>query len=369
MDNIKLQVKNKELQAELNKLKKLWGQKENFKDEMLSAIKSKLTPIKFIKNKVAPSKNPNKRELIVMFNDLHLGLNVFPEEIGNVNEFNYTIASRRMACVIEQSVNFKPHNKSQISKVNLILNGDLICGINHGLNTKHLDLLVHQINCALSYFSHSITALHAGYPNAKLIVHGVSGNHSDSPHKREGSNRVVTEKFDNAENYIFYALSHIFSENPHISFNFPYTPYILIDLPAGRAMVTHGDLYFSKQLGSIGRNLNIKGLSEEIHKFSLGEIKKKQKPIDLVLLGHTHVFANFNTFHGTEVFVAPSLSGTDGYAHSLNINSNSTGQVVFESTNKFIMGDKRLIRVTDADHRTDLDKIIPVFTRSLKYEE
>lgn len=347
-------------------LEKMLANKITFQEELKQLFKDKLLPTPKMQTFQLPvRKSPNVRELVVMLNDLHLGLTVFSDEVNNVNSFNYKIACRRVAAVIEQAITYKPHNRNEYSKIHLMLNGDLVAGILHSINTKHIDLLAHQVNSALHVFTHSINALIKAYPKAEIAVHGVSGNHSDSPHKREGGNRVIVEKFDNVENNVFYALSWIFSNNNQVTFDFPKTPYALIDLPAGRAMLNHGDVFF-KSLGNPGRNLNIKGLSEDIHKFSLGEIKKGKPPIELVLMGHVHVFANFQTFHGTEVYIAPSLSGTDAYAHSLNINSNQTGQVIFETTDKFLMGDRRLIRVSDADNRKELDQIIPTFKRTLK---
>jgi hypothetical protein len=124
-------------------------------------------------------------------------------------------------------------------------------------------------------------------------------------------------------------------------------------------MVVHGHNIFSKALGNIGRSINVKGLTEAIRDFNAGEIAKGNKPIKLLLLGHVHNFGHFVNVDGVEVVIAPSLSGLDTFAHGLTINSSLAGQVVFESTSKYVLGDMRLIRVHEADKDSSLDAIIP----------
>lgn len=348
-----------------SKLEKMLADKVSFQEELKELVQEMLPPTFLQKNTFkAKGRGPSERELVVMLNDTHYGLIVDPDEVNGLNSYGWKEACRRTALVIQQAITYKPHNKNKISKVNLVICGDTISGIIHGLATKQQDLLTHQLNGAVHIFSHAISLLMNAYPKAQIHVTGISGNHGDMPHKREG-NRVVTEKYDSYENIVFYSLSWAFNRCSQVTFNFPKTPYAFLNLPGGRALVCHGDVLFSKSLGNPGKNLNIKGLSEEIHKFSLGETKRGRKPIDLVLLGHVHVFVNFKTFQGTEIFVSPSLSGVDGYAHSLNINDNLTGQVIFESTEDHVIGDRRLVEVTRADKDKSLDKLIPTFKRTL----
>ena len=48
-------------------------------------------------------------------------------------------------------------------------------------------------------------------------------------------------------------------------------------------------------------------------------------------------------------------------------NNNFIAQPVFESTKDFILGDSRLIRLNAADQDPELDKIIPVYSKELKW--
>lgn len=355
-----------EQQKYISKLEKELGSRRAQDRKVLEVLKAKLKPIpkvKLISYKKKNSKKP--RELVMMLNDTHFGLNVKPEEVNDLNAFGWQEASRRVAMVVREAIDFKPHTRKEVSKIHVVLNGDIIAGLIHGLNTQSLDLYVHQLNGTLFILTHALRQLLSHFE--KVEVHGITGNHEDAVHKREHGNRVTTEKFDSYANTAMYALSAVFADNSRIKFNFPHTPYLFFDLPGGRAMAAHGDTVFSKALGNPGTTINVKSLSEEIRKFNAGEVAKGKAPIKLVLLGHTHVFAHFITQDGIEVFNAPSLSGLDGFAHGLGINNNFVGQLVFESTKEFILGDHRLIRVNMADKDTSLDKVIPTFSRQLKW--
>jgi predicted phosphodiesterase len=352
----------------VGKLEKQLGELLSAEKAIKEVLDKKIIPLPKVKlvNKKT-QKTKIKREIVLMLNDTHYGLLVDGEELGGINHYGWLEASRRTAMVLKEAIDFKPHTRGEVETVHLVLNGDLITGLIHGLNYKGLDQWIHQMNGALHILTHVVTHLLANFKN--VVVTGVSGNHDDAIHKREHGNRVSSEKYDSYLNSVFYGLSVAFRNNDRASFNFPKTIYANLKLPGGRALVCHGDVLFSKALGNPGTSINVKLLGEEIRKFNASEVARGNEPVSLVLFGHTHTFANFQTSEGVWVYVAPSLSGTDGFAHGLNINANLTGQVVFESTKDFIMGDSRLIRVNKADVNKDLDLIIPVFDRTLSWKK
>lgn len=332
---------------------------------LLDAVVSRVEAVKLQPYKKSKAKKGNlHRELVVMLNDTHIGVIVDPEEIGGINEFDFKQAGRRIAFVIKEAIDYKPHVRNEVEKVHLILNGDIISGIIHGLATKGIHLLIHQINGAVHILSHAIQALASEFPEVQ--VHGIAGNHGRVIHK-EGGKRAVSEVYDSYANVIYYAMSAAFRNSKRVSFNFPKTPYGFVDLPGGRAMYVHGDHIFSSALGNPGRKIDVENLSDAIHRFNTGEVAKGNKPVNLVLFGHVHTFSHFITSDGVEVYIAPSLSGLDSYAHMLTINTNFVAQVIFESTPDFILGDSRLIRVKHADDDDSLDKIIPVYNKELKF--
>ena len=350
--------------AYIKKLEKSLGEKQSA-EKLLKDALSNLAPLPKIKTTKVKAKNSKDMvEFVGMLNDTHIGVIIDSEEIGGINEFDFKEACRRFAFYTKEVINYKKHKRSQVRKLHLILNGDLIAGIIHGLDTKGIHLMIHQVNAALHIFTHVIQNLASEYN--EIEVHGIAGNHDRGVHKNHGQ-RAVGEVYDSYANIIFYGLSTAFRNNTNISFNFPKTAYGFINLPAGRAMYAHGDHVFSSAVGNPGKAINVKSLTDAIRNFNAGEVAKGNKPVKLLLLGHVHVFAHFITSDGVEVYISPCLSGLDSFAHSLTINTSFTAQPVFESTKDFILGDCRLIRLGAADKDSDLDKLIPTYNKELKW--
>ena len=299
-----------------------------------------------------------------MLNDTHIGQIIDSEEIGGLNSFDFKEAGRRVAMFIKEVGTYKNYKRDQVETFHLALNGDLAAGIIHNLESKSQHLLIHQMNGLLHILVNAIEYLRTEF--GAINVYGIAGNHDRMIHKN-GGKRANGEEFDSYANIAFYALSAIFKDAKDIKFSFPKTPYVFMDLPAGRAMVAHGHNVFSKALGNIGKSINVKGLTDAIRDFNAGEIAKGNKPIKLLLMGHVHNFGHFTSVDGVEVVIAPSLSGIDAFAHNLTINSSTAAQVVFESTPKFVLGDMRLIRLHEADKDESLDKIIPEYKKELKH--
>lgn len=337
--------------------------------KLLEAVQAKLQPLpKIVPKRFKPSGTEQERQLVLMLNDTHYGLIVHPDEVNDVNKFGWTEACRRSAMMLKETLNYKVHTRNQVSKVHLVLNGDLIQGLIHGLVYDQMEKSVFQVNGAIHILTHVIAGLAEEFKEVK--VHGICGNHEDKPHKREHGKRVSSEKYDSYANIIFYALSAAFRNSEHVKFNFSKNLFVSLDLPAGRAIACHGDTLFSRQLGNNNTNINVKALSEAIRAWNAAEISRGRAPAKLVLFGHTHFYAHFITIDGVEVYIAPSLSGTDGHAHgAYNANTNTIGQVLFESTPKFILGDSRLIRLNEADSDASLDELIPIYRNTLKWSK
>ena len=355
----------KKTNSYIKKLETQLGNKLSLQEELTKVVEANVQPLGRIPFKKHKSvKGSLRREVVAMLNDTHVGLIVDPEEIGELNSFDFKEAGRRFAYFIKEVADYKPHVRSEVKKLHLILNGDMIAGIIHGLDTKGIHLLIHQKNALFHILTHGITFLAQEFKD--IEVHGIAGNHCRAVHKGHGQ-RPVSEIYDSLVNDVFYGISVAFRNNPRIGFNFPKTPYGFINLPGGRAMFAHGDHVFSKAIGNVGTAINVKALSIAIKNFNSGEVVKGNAPIKLLLLGHVHCYAHFITDDDVEVYIAPSLSGADSYSHSLTINTNFAAQVVFESTPEFILGDSRLIRVLKADKLSELDKIIPTYNKELKW--
>ena len=333
-------------------------------EEILKQISEKVKPIKPAPkfDIVRKTMKGRERHVVAMLNDTHYGLNVRPEEVSGVNEYNWTISARRTAMMVREIISFKIDKRDQVECLHFILNGDLIAGIIHGLMTEDIELLTYQFNGALHILSSAVEQVSKAYPKVK--VYFSTGNHGDHPHRREGG-RVIAQTYDSIEGMLFYALSVAFKNHKDIEFIASKGLYQDIYLPAGRAIATHGHILFSKQLGNPGSSINTRGLSDAIMRFNAGETERKKKRVELILLGHTHSNVSFTTNDGVRIYNAPSMSGIDSYAHSLGLNHNLIGQILFESTPTHLFGDSRLVMLQEADKDKELDKIISPYEKTL----
>lgn len=340
---------------------------EEYEKYIAAEVLKKITPVKVKSFKSTSKKKCKvKRHVVAMLNDIHIGLNVDKEEVDGINEFNFEIASRRIAMFTKEVCEYKKSSRDDVERMHFLLNGDLIAGVIHGLMSRDLELLTHQTNAAIHILTNSITRIAESYKN--VTVYFSTGNHGDLPHRREGGHRVTSQIYDSIEAQIFYAISAAHRKTKNVIFKCNKTTYMDIDLPSGRAIFTHGHIMFSKQLGNPGRNINVKGLSDSIMKFNNGEKKKGKPPVKLILLGHTHANFSFVTEDGVKVYNAPSLSGVDSYAFQLGIVHNMIGQLVFESTDRYMFGDSRLVEVQEADYDKSLDQIINPYDKELVWE-
>lgn len=351
----------------VNKLEQQLAEKLNVEEEIKQNLSKLVLPkqLTAVKTKKSRSKNL-KRDMVVSLNDTHYGCLVSPEEVGHVNQYSWKEACRRTALMAKQVSEYKEDRRNEVDTLHVILNGDIISGVIHDVSGRTSDLLAIQQNGAIHILVHFLNYISYFYRNIK--VYGMNGNHDDAVHRREGG-RVLSHKYDGYTSPVFFALSSAFRNNKNISFNFTKSLSIDVNLPAGRMLVAHGDVLFSKQLGNPGTNINVKGLSDALNRFNTGEIAKGNKPIKMALFGHTHCHANFTTFDGIKVYIVPSLLGTDAYAYSLGINTNQAAQLIFESTKDFILGDSRLVDVTEADLDSNLDQIIPIYDRTLEWQK
>jgi hypothetical protein len=358
-------AKFKETNSYITKLERVVGKSQNLEEQLKEAIAKTIKPIKLSKYKgPKTSKSKLERELVVSINDVHYGLIVDPEEVGGVNKYSWTEACRRTALLAKQVAEYKIEKRAETKRLHVIINGDLLQGIIHDLTARTAELMVHQVNGATHILAHFIDYVSQHFEN--IVVHGVSGNHDDMPHRREGG-RVTSHKYDSFANMVYYSLSAAFKGNKNISFNFPKDLLATVQLPGGKMLVTHGDTLFGRELGNPSTSLNIKGLSNVIARFNTGEIEKGEDKFKMVLMGHVHNHVNFTTFDGVKVVVAPCMSGIDPYARSLSFNVNEIGQVIFESTKDHIYGDPRVVSLKAADNDKSLDKIIPTFKNELKF--
>jgi predicted phosphodiesterase len=300
-------------------------------------------------SKIPKGKVGNKsRTTVVHISDTHFGANIEASEMHNVNEFNWTVASRRMALLAEQTVGYKPQYRADTELV-IVINGDIIAGVIHN-QEWFADLLARQTAGTLKILIQFISYTAKSFGKVRVVM--TSGNHGRAMHKGS-KDRGTTHKWDSYETMIYLGVKHaVEAKCPNVKCEIPETPYAIVDIQGHNFFITHGDTVINA--GNPGSSLNMKSLNTQIMKL----ISSFKMPFAGVMLGHTHVSTVQTLDSSTKLLVNGTLSGADPYCQSIGIFSNNPEQTLFEVTKDHAVGDIRFIELTAADDRKELDKII-----------
>jgi len=329
-------------------------EKDDFLTELGEILKS--NPIKTHKIK-APKKKKSKnkpRTLIANLSDTHFGVNISSEEVGGVNEFNPTIAARRLAFYTQEICDYKLHRREDTELI-LNINGDILAGIIH--DQEHgVALMSTQFAMTLSYLSQMISHCASNFKSVKVI--GTVGNHSRYIHKNN-KGRQSSAKWDSFITNVYSSLVQVFKKENNIEIVTSEAPYVVFEANGNVYYSTHGDTNLS--VGNPGKTLNMQNLINRINALNIERMSTGKKKVDVILLGHHHVSATQLLNDGTMVIFNGCLSGIDGFANSIDIYANMPTQTLFEATEGYAVGDVRTIRVQQADNDSGLDKLIEPF--------
>jgi predicted phosphodiesterase len=271
--------------------------------------------------------------------------------MGGINEYNWTIASRRSALFFEQIVKYKPQYRDQ-TEVVLLVNGDIIAGMIH--NTEwFVDLLTTQFAGTLSILCQGISYLAQNFKKVRVVM--TPGNHGRSMHKAD-QGRGTTHKWDSYETQIFIAVREVMKAKcPNVEVDVPDSPFAIFKAQGHTYFVTHSDTVIN--VGNPGSALNMKSINNQINKLNASEIGGDAK-FDAVICGHIHTPTLQLMESGCMLVLNGCLSGLDPYALSIGIFDSNPTQQLFEATAKHAVGDVRFIQVKEADKDASLDKII-----------
>jgi predicted phosphodiesterase len=324
---------------------------EFLKMEFLDAFKEEIRnqPIKVHPPSKQKIKSGNKsRTTVVHISDTHFGANIEASEMNQVNEFNWVVASRRMALMAEQTVGYKPQYRADTELV-IVINGDIIAGVIHN-QEWFADLLAKQTAGTIKILTQFISYTARYFGKVRVVM--TSGNHGRAMHKGS-KDRGTTHKWDSYETMIYLGVKYaVEAKCKNVSCEIPETPYAIVQIQGHNFFITHGDTVINA--GNPGSSLNMKSLNTQIMKL----ISSFKMPFAGVMLGHTHVSTVQTLDSSTKLLVNGTLSGADPYCQSIGIFSNNPEQTLFEVTKDHAVGDIRFIELTDADDRSELDKII-----------
>lgn len=327
-------------------------------DDFLVELKSILSQHPIKSHKVKPPKikksKKTQRTIIANLSDTHFGVNISSEEVGGVNEFNPTIAARRLAFYTKEINEYKIHHRDETELV-LNVNGDILAGIIHDQEFG-VDRMSTQFTMALSYLSQMISYSANNFKKVRMI--GTVGNHSRYIHK-SNKGRQSSAKWDSFITNIYSALRLQFQDNKNIEIITSEAPYVIFEANGKVFYSTHGDTNLN--IPNPGKSINMSALINKVNALNIELMSTGKKKIDVVLLGHHHVATTQLLNDGTHVLINGCLSGVDPFANSIDIYANMPSQTLFEATSDYAVGDVRIVRVQQADEDESLDKIIEPF--------
>lgn len=360
-DNLETKYGSRMVSQHLNKIEKQYGQALFFEKQLLEAVRDILkdnpllvhAPLKTVKKQAKA-----KRTIVAAISDTHFGVNVSKEEMHGLNEFNWTIAARRLALFMEQIVCYKPDHRKDTDLL-LQLNGDILAGQIHN-QEWHVDLLTTQFTGALNILLQAISYVAQHFHKVTVIC--TPGNHGRNVGKAD-KGRATVQKWDSYENMLYASLREVLKEkHKNIEFVIPESPFLIYRVQGHLVCQTHGDTVIS--VGNVGNSLNMNSINNQINTINASSLVKGDERIEVISVGHVHVPTVQILQNGGTLVINGCLSGTDPFAQSIGIFSNNPTQVLYESTQKHAVGDIRMIKVKDADTEERFDNIIKPFQRN-----
>ncbi len=268
----------------------------------LTAYSRKYNPIVRWQKWDAPSDAPGTP--ILHISDWHFGETVNPEEIHGCNEYNHTIAVKRLRHTLETAVSLLKSHLAHASYPGIVLclGGDMISGGIHDelRETDYPRTKGEQARQAAEHLSDAIAFLSQEFQ--RVVVYGVPGNHGRQT--RKPRNKLYAEDNFDYHCYLMVQRDHRGAEN--IEFNFPAARELHFDVPGRRFLLVHGDQFRGGdgQIGPMGPV--IRGAQRK--QFSMMYMPDMTGH-ETMLCGHHHQF-----WMGSRVVLNGSIKGYDEFA-------------------------------------------------------
>jgi hypothetical protein len=360
-DNIEFKYGSALVRQHVNKVDKAHGQALFFEKELAQAVKEHLEKNPVLVHKPVKLKKRSskcKRTIVACISDTHFGANISKEEMHGLNEFNWTIASRRMACFMEQIAHYKLDHRDETDLL-IQLNGDIIAGLIHN-QEWFVDLLTTQFAGMVHLLAQAVSYAAQHFDRVRVVC--TPGNHGRNTGKHD-KGRATTHKWDAYETMGYIALRYALEKHKNVEVIVPEAPYIVYKVQGHNVVQTHGDTVIN--VGNPGKSLNMESINNQINRMTSSELFKAGEKVDIVCVGHVHVPTAQILDNGCMVMINGCLSGVDPFAQSIGIFNSNPTQLLFESTPDHPVGDIRMIQVKGADKDARLDSIIRPFQAKL----
>lgn len=245
-----------------------------------------LPTIEFTPAEVLESEAEGDAEAIMLFSDLHIGL-----EVNNFfNVYNTEIAKKRVAKYVEDTIYLC--RKNNVKRLNILNLGDLINGnLRTTARIENNEDVIGQVMIASEIMSEALNKLQEAAP--EVVYRSCSDNHS----------RVTPNFKENIEKENYFRLIDFYLEARLKDSNIQFC-HDNLDVDLGLFELTNG----KKVMFAHGHRENINTIVQGF----MGAIRGY---VDYVCVGHFHE-SKMKSFQGAKVFVNSSICGADNFAQS-----------------------------------------------------
>ena len=267
---------------------------------------------------VATNKLKKSSDMEIIFNlsDLHLGEVVVSSDIYDSNEYNKDICIERLNIIFDKLCHYAGVVK--VSKLHLILNGDLISGGIHQELARNSDLNeVEAVLFLYEYLVSKITEISKYFE--KINIEVIVGNHarimSGKPYYKE----MVSMNYE----YLLGKMLDLYFEtlkkegkNNRIKINVPESAFTVKQVQGLKFLITHGNIMTGAGTGGFAGipfyalAMSAAKLYGVLHDIGV----EKNVYFDHIIMGHLHSTNMDGMFNGGFNFINGCVIGTNEFS-------------------------------------------------------
>lgn len=307
---------------------------------------------KVFKGRIAPvqppvADEPSERVLHVILSDLHFGADIRGEETGGPN-YGRVEEARRLAEVLRQVITYKPEHRKQ-TRLRIALLGDIVENELH--DPRDGAEVAEQCARAIHLLTQFVATCAAHFGKVDVVTQ--SGNHGRRKERHHG--RATSGKWDSYETIVYYAIKKALSEQKNVSVSITKMPYASWEEFGRKFIASHGDSMLS--VSNPGKSIATGKIEADLNRINASLPDTDEYAV--AIIGHVHVPLATQLSNGVYLITNGSLMPLSPYLLSMTMTEVVSTQVMFESTEKFPVGDKRFISLTtDTDADASLDELI-----------
>lgn len=285
------------------------------REEELAAVRRRLDVYESVDTAVVapprwltPKRGKGTHQAIpcMLLTDIHYGERVAPDEIGDVNAYNTTIAAQRIQRAAEGAVKLCRDYMAGVeyNGFSLMLGGDNLSGdIHEELRETNAEATTESVVGVLELLVSAARVLADQF--GRVHISGVVGNHGRTTRKPRAKKRAA----DNFDSMIYRLLQRELRSDDRFTVQIASGADLHVDVCGVRYALTHGDQFKG---GS--------GISGALSPLLLGVHRKRRRdamagnPWDVLVMGHFH-----QSYFLRDLIVGGSVVGYNEYAYVSNL--------------------------------------------------